>query len=144
MIRQREVRRYIGKAVLSLHARGRRDDRDEKCIERRALALVVAAQADRAFELFADRERSAAVDADAAILERRLRRVLNDRKVHEGREHERGVPVDGILLVVLGEREHAGLPFQRHIVGERDRCILRGREPNLLRELKVALGVLDA
>jgi hypothetical protein len=87
------------------------------------------------------REGAPTVDADAIVVERRLRGGLGDREVHVLRQHEGRVVIDGILLVSLREQEDARLPAQREAAPERDRRILPGRQPSFLRELQILLGV---
>ena len=86
-------------------------------------------------------KRGAPVDADAVVVERRLRRMLIDRKRQELRQHERRERVHGVLRVGLREEEQPGLPPQRDVRRQPARRVARRGDPELLRELAVVFGV---
>ena len=76
--------------------------------------------------------------ADARVVERRLAASAGSTgNGEERREHERREAVDGVLIVVLREEEHAGLPLQVDASSDsRTGAFAADASANLLRELR--------
>src|SRR6185503_19170803 len=100
------------------------------------------AHASGQIETAANRRRALSVYADAEVVQFGIRQREGEREIDKRRERERRQGVDRVLLVVLREEEHTGLPLQRSAVGETNRGVRCRRDSHFLRELEALLVVV--